>query len=269
MQLGEASAMAMIEDENHDENTCVFCQAGEPPKEIINDLEEKSQGDEEDETGDEAQSYKFKNDSDTLGKNLGGRPKSMQIPFGEKSYDAMVAAHHLIPGNASLKKSTLFKSKKYLWKDGKAKGNIGYNINGENNGIWSPGNYGVRPWGTKGKTFETNSRMTAEQFAFAAMKKCRVQFHDAHPKYSKFVKDALDKVYEKLKNGEDIWCLEAKKKEKSPEEKDPLYVLVHRLDEISARMKRMLCFPTSNWKSNIYTSSFVKEFMKKEQHQDK
>jgi hypothetical protein len=56
---------------------------------------------------------------------------------------------------------------KYMKTDGKAKGNIGYNVNARTNGVWLPGNYGVRPWGA--------------------------QFHDAHKQYSKFVRKVLDK----------------------------------------------------------------------------
>jgi hypothetical protein len=36
---------------------------------------------------------------------------------------------------------------------------------------------------------------------------------------------------------------------------------------ISARMKRMLVFPTTNWKVNIYTSRFVKMYMNEKDHQ--
>jgi len=102
----------------------------------------------------------------------GGKPEAKPVRLNNKLFDATVAAHHLIPGNAALKESELFLSEEYLWKDGKAKGNIGYNINAKNNGVWSPGNYGVRPWGTKGATFEAeNPGLNAEDFAFAAMEK--------------------------------------------------------------------------------------------------
>lgn len=268
MQLGEAVSINIIVDEKHDEDTCVFCKADDPPKEIENELEEEHDEDAEAETGDAMPTYKFKNNAGKLGTNLGGKPDPKTVKLNGEDYDASVAAHHLIPGNAAMKKSKLFKSEKYLWKDGKAKGNIGYNINGAPNGVWSPGNYGVRPWGTKGATFAANSGSTAKTFAFEAMEKWRTQFHDAHGEYSDFVKDALNKLFDKLEAGNDIWCPEAKKKEEKPEEKDPLYVINGRLNTISARMKRMLVFPTSNWKPNIYTSSFVKDYMSEKDHQD-
>lgn len=198
-----------------------------------------------------------------------GKPEAKTVSLKGKDFDAAVAAHHLIPGNASLKESDLFLSEEYLWKDGKAKGNIGYNINAEENGVWSPGNYGVRPWGARGASFMSNNAnlgLKPEDFAFAAMELWRTQFHDAHGHYSNFVKDSLDKLYEKLEAQHDIWCPEAKKKEKKPEEKEPIYVLVNRLHTISRRMKRMLTFPTTNWKRNIYTSRFVEQYMDSKPH---
>jgi len=267
MDLGEKASIGSIITEMHDEETCVFCQATEPPKEIINEFVDDHDGDVEAEIGDNVPTYKFKNDAGRLGKAMGGKLEAKAVRLNNKMFDASVAAHHLIPGNASLKNSELFMSEEYLWKDGKAKGNIGYDINTKANGLWSPGNYGVRPWGTEGSKFEAGNRgLEAKDFAFAAMETWGTQFHDAHPKYSEFVKDCLDKVFDKLEAQEEIWCLEAKKREKSPEEKDPLYPLVRRLDTISARMKRMLEFPTTNWKRNIYTSRFVEQYMDEESH---
>lgn len=92
------------------------------------------------------------------------------------------------------------------------------------------------------------------------------QFHDAHEKYSAFVKDGLDKLHKKLRTQHDIWRPEAKKKEQDPENKEPLYAIVQRLNTISARMKRMLVFPTTNWKRNIYTSRFVEMYMGEKPH---
>lgn len=260
MDLGEKVSVDMIVDEKHDEATCAFCKATEPPDDVVNELDADHNED--------ANTYKFKNDAGKLGVALGGKPDDIQVSLGAKSFNAAVAAHHLIPGNAALKESQLFKSNDYLWKDGKAKGNIGYNINSAENGVWSPGNYGVRPWGPDGAKFVAgNPGLLPKDFAFAAMKKWRTQFHDAHEDYSNFVKDGLDKVFEKLEAKKDIWCPEAKKKKKKkPEEREPIYALVQRLNTISARMKKMLVFPTTNWKSNIYTSRFVVMFMATESH---
>ncbi len=74
-------------------------------------------------------------------------------------------------------------------------------------------------------------------------------------------------LFEKLEAGKSVWCPEAEKKEKPPEETEPLFVIVNRLNTISRRMNRMLNFPTINWKKNIFTSRFVKMYMIEEEHQ--
>lgn len=280
MDLGELVSVNMIVDEKHDD-TCSFCKSTEKPKKVANDLEANPDEDavaELDGPGEDAADaldssvtvpdLKFKNDAGKLGNAMGGKPDHKVVKLGGKPFNAAVAAHHLIPGNASLKKSQLFLSEEYLWKDGEVMGNIGYNINSAENGVWSPGNYGVRPWGTEGAGFVAkNPELSPEDFAYAAMDAWRTQFHDAHEKYSDFVKDCLDKIFEKLEDGAELWCPEAKKKkEKKPDEKEPLYVLVQRLNTVSGRMKRMLTFPTKNWKTNIYTSRFVQTYMVQKKH---
>ena len=53
---------------------------------------------------------------------------------------------------------------------------------------------------------------------------------------------------------------------RAAKERNPLYPVVQRLHTISARMKRMLVFPTTNWKRNIYTSRFVEMYMDEKPH---
>lgn len=261
MQVGEAVA-ASVASENHDDS-CYFCNSKEQPKEENNEIVDDLPEDDLDES---LGSYKFKNDAGKLGTAMGGKPNAKEVNLNGQTFDAAVAAHHLIPGNAALKKSKLFISKKYLWKDGEAKGNIGYNINSVTNGVWSPGNYGVRPWGGGGLAFKKETGIDPGILAFAAIEKWRTQFHDAHEDYSEFVKNSLNELFNKLKRKEEIWCPEAKKNSDNPEEKSPLYVLVSRLNSISQRMKRMLTFPTTNWKSNIFTSRFSQQYMAEKGH---
>ncbi len=261
MDLGEATATSIAE-ENHDED-CYFCNAEDKPTTEINDLVDDPDEDGE-AMGDSLGEYKFKNDAGKLGTALGGKPDAKQVQLGGNDYDAAVAAHHLIPGNASLKKCRPLM--KFLWIDGEAEGNIGYNINANPNGVWSPGNYGVRPWGTGGKAFEAGANgATAKDFAFEAMEAWGCQFHDAHSDYSDFVESVLLKVSDKLRANEMIWCPEQKKKDK--DKPTQMFQIVGRLNTISARMKRMLVFPTSGWKSNIFTSRFVKDYVREKEHQ--
>jgi hypothetical protein len=91
-----------------------------------------------------------------------------EVEVEERVFPVTVAAHHLIPGNASLGKSDLYD---YLGPSGSGKlahrerkdvkaikpgagaeegrtckitKMIGYNINGSHNGVWLPGNYAIR-----------------------------------------------------------------------------------------------------------------------------
>jgi len=252
-QIGERISPALIADINHDED-CYFCRSKEPPKEEENVVDDDPDED-SDFPGLMARGIKFKNDASKLGRALGGSPRHKKVTIDGKRYSSSVAAHHLIPGNASLKKSKFFKHKKYIWTEGKAKGNIGYDVNSEPNGVWLPGNYAVRPWSGRPGSFQRD-------YAFESIEAWNAQFHDAHRAYSDEVRKALDAVYNKLAYNENIVCPEAsKKKNERPEEKNPLYPLVARFHTISQRMKRKLVFPTRNWFRNIYTSRFSLEYM--------
>lgn len=251
MELGEITSVALADEiasAQHDED-CYFCKAKEKPETKENDLSDDFQED-DDIDGLAPEGLKFKNDAGKLGKALGGFTGQKEISVGGKPFLVTEAAHHLIPGNAALKNSSLFKSNKYLWKDGKEKGNIAYNVNNGSNGVWLPGNYAVRPWSAKAPSFQ-------DAYAHAAIRKSNKQFHDAHEKYNKFVLKCLEKIFEKLEAHESIWCPEAKKKkgERDPQKDPPLYEIVARLNTVSARMNRMLVYPSKNWKNNIYTSS--------------
>jgi hypothetical protein len=253
--IGESISIAEVASENHDDD-CYFCNAEVAPTSETNDLVDNPDEDAA-EMEDSLGEYKFKNDAGKLGTALGGKPEPKKVTLGDKEYDAAVAAHHLIPGNASLKNSFLMK---YLHTDGTAVGNIGYNVNAKTNGVWLPGNYGVRPWGDQGRVFERESGFTAKEFAYAAMEEWGCQFHDAHEKYSKFVEGVLNKISDKLRANEMFWCPEQKKK--NLEEPTQMFVIVGRLNTVSSRMKRMLVFPTFNWKQNIFTSRFAEQYMK-------
>ncbi|ABC32361.1 hypothetical protein HCH_05706 [Hahella chejuensis KCTC 2396] len=260
MELGEPITEPEIASENHDES-CYFCRQQPELTEEVNELTDDIDEDQEAMDG-SLGDYKFKNDAGKLGRALGGKPNARKVTIGGKTFDAAVAAHHLIPGNASLKESEIMA---YLHIDGKAAGNIGYNVNSMPNGVWSPGNYGVRPWGGEGKAFKAKHGIEPKDFAFAAMDEWRCQFHDAHEKYSIFVRGVLDKIADKLRDQETIWCPEQKHKE---QEQTQIFALVSRLNTVSTRMKRMLRFPTRNWKENVYTSRFVRMYMIEKDHRD-
>jgi hypothetical protein len=130
-----------------------------------------------------------------------------------KTYPVKVAAHHLIPGNASLKNAKTLQ--KFMTKGKKVtsvlgnkftiKEHIGYNINGAHNGVWLPGNYAIRK-GSSPKKKTSWSGLTAdpawEDWCYEYMIACTGvaggQFHDSHPKYSENVLKVLNTVADKL-----------------------------------------------------------------------
>jgi A nuclease family of the HNH/ENDO VII superfamily with conserved AHH len=262
-QIGESASPAMIADIKHDDE-CYFCNAKDEPKKEENVTEDDPDDDSEF-PGLEEEGVKFKNDASALGRALGGSPGKKKAPVaGAGSFDSSTAAHHLVPGKASLKQSKFFLEKKYIWTEGAAKGNVGYNVNSAPNGEWLPGNYAQRPWGTKGAAFAAKARVSAQDYAFASIDTWEHQFHDSHEDYSIVVKQALDQVFDKLEHNETIVCPEAAKKKKDkPEEKSPLYLLVSRFHTISGRMRRMLKFPVENWFRNVFTSGFSLLYMNK------
>ena len=253
MQVGEAVDVNVISDQHDSE--CYFCNSNEEPLDEENDL------DDEDIDGMESAGIKFHNSSSKLGTACGGDQGRRQAKVGAKSYPASTAAHHLIPGNAALKNSELMD---HLHTQGKAKGNIGYNVNSAPNGVWLPGNYAIRPWGKHG----VDSRVDPTEYAYAAIDVWHGQFHDAHKDYNDFVLSALDKIAAKLDDGKKLWCPKAKKQDDDPTKRSPLYVLVNRLHTVSGRMRKMLVFPTKHWKSNIFTSSLALSYIQNRPHHD-
>ncbi len=260
MDFGEAVTVD-ISMERHDPD-CYFCNAKKEGKEEKNVLED-NYAEDGDLDGMVEDGVKFHNDAAKLGAALGGKPGDKTINLGgdQQAFPSSVAAHHLIPGNAALKPSNLFQAGTYLRVEGMAKGNIGYNVNASPNGVWLPGNYAQRPWGSGGAAFEAaHPGLTPKDYAFESIAHWRAQFHDAHEDYSKFVLQCLNEICDKLDNLQSIWCPEARNKEDKPEDRN-LYAIVNRLNTVSARMNRMLVFPTSNWKKNIFTSRFSSQYM--------
>jgi hypothetical protein len=262
MDLGEAVAVSIASDLMDAAES--VCNITDEPVEAENDLTDDFE-ETEDDSGYEKDGQVFANDAAKLGKNLGGRPPRglLQLPAphaaGEPAakrprpapIEVTRAAHHLIPGNGSLKKSELFKGN-YLRSDGMAKGNIGYNVNAAANGEWLPGNYAVKGWGGKPADFKTS-------YSGAAIDYYGCQFHTAHRDYNTFVLEVLNKIAEKLQQQEAQACPDARA---DPDNSPPLKFLVGRLRSLSARLRSMLVFPAAHWRQNVFTSSYSESYMK-------
>jgi hypothetical protein len=126
-------------------------------------------------------------------------------PRGE--YGFTVAAHHLIPGEASLAPSYLkkFMTKEdsvTVWTEDGTKTktiakHIGYNVNGAHNGVWLPGNYFIREETSPipGKSWsDLENDPWCLNYVAAVAKAAGGQMHDAHTQYNSAVKDLLNKI---------------------------------------------------------------------------
>ena len=273
----ESVAVTMIDEDKHSEDDCPFCNSkNDDPKPEVNDFEQLADEDVSQVLGLEAgiEGFQHKNCAGALGRALGGTdtvPKLSGVSCAGWKYELEVAyaAHHLIPGHGSLDKSELYKGKKYLRYDGQKEGNIGYNVNCKQNGVWLPGNYAYSQkssgseWGKKGKKLQEYYEVSPDEYVSEIITKSKRQFHDAHSKYNRFVKDQLNKINDKLSQTQDQpWCDEGKKRSESEaESKRPLYQLVGRLGHLSSRLEKKLTGSTKGWNTNVYTSSFSRQWM--------
>ena len=203
------------------------------------------------------------------------------ITIAGVNYPVSLAAHHIIPGKASLPESSL---SQYIWaKEGKILSDIGYDCDGSENGIWLPthqamsANLGKKqsivihdeatPTSTKGlswaqlsekaKQTEENeasySALFLRRYTQQAMEATDTQFHDAHSNYNDFVIRALNKINTFL-NTRTALC---EKCQKNTQKKSPPYMLVYRLNTLSSQIasRYLRGTPSEKWLS-VYTSEF-------------
>jgi hypothetical protein len=214
----------------------------------------------------------------TVSRKKGGKNVRESVPF-------IGAAHHLIPGNASLFPSELYI--KYMVKVGtqvrvgskkvsggkvstksgpkEVKTHIGYNVNGAHNGVWLPGNYAIRakntlnPWGkTWSKVYASDPRW-CYRYMKACVAKAHGQFHDTHDGYNQSALGILNGVFKKLKVHQDT-CEECSGKK----EIFPPYALKDRLYWFSGHLRgKVRKIPRKKWELPWCTSDKFKEQMLK------
>jgi hypothetical protein len=227
----------------------------------------------------------------------------------EEKLPVRCAAHHIIPAQESLKLSKLRefmvkknspeKLKDETFSEGKVWCDVGYDVNGAENGVFLPGSYavgggrgGLKKWDTTDDSDEDDedndsdnvdpekfltgspSDITEDtpkwQYIRQAMLKCPGQFHDRHEMYSKFILKKLDALallyksrYEKYEQTSDSPC--EKCNEKKKRWKDDGYPtptnLITKLNSISNQVCGFI--NGTKWAQNIYTSKWVLAYMKK------
>jgi hypothetical protein len=178
-----------------------------------------------------------------------------------------VAAHHLIPGEASLPKSSLFN---YI-KGGKViSGDIGYGVNGRENGIWLPTHHAlsqqmpVLPFATQVHAYadltpEGDDKVASftHTYTQAVMAHANCQFHDDHTKatdYSNFVIKVLNKIQCNLATIKNYNCPKCQKAKAGGGKLPPPHRLVNRLNGVSSRLAALLRGDPLGWRPPVYTS---------------
>jgi hypothetical protein len=242
VEIAEGIAVAVVTGGHED---CWFCK--EKPK----DENAKTDLDEEPSSVGKLEND-LKNDSSKLGNALGHRPSWMiALPNIDTTAQVVPAAHHLIPGNAALNKVT--KLVDYLKAGSKIRADVGYNVNARENGIWLPGSYGINPSSVVAQKWSAYPYQN--QYAIAAMKRGRAQFHDAHPTYSERVKTTLRTIADRIVVNHPEKCPGCG--EKLSDKARPPYGIVGRLENVSRRHRVFLRGPVRRWPlgSGYFTSS--------------
>lgn len=234
--------------------------------------------------------------------------KDPWIEIDGNDYEVTCAAHHLIPAQASLKRvQSLHQWMVYLKKNqpmkgkpseatGKVWADVGYDVNGTENGVWLPGNYAVGGNGSGEWTYARSARPDPDdenksapppqpkpkskkntdltglrhsfdhenrkgQYVLKATKLFEAQFHDSHNEYSDFVTNILMKLaalYEERKTEISSSCPECQKRyQKIKDEGSPTHFgLAHRLNGVSSKLRGYLTGNRGH--SEIYTSNWGK-----------
>lgn len=196
------------------------------------------------------------------------------------TYKLQYAPHHLIPGNASLKKSAVVPFlgdaetiKEYGGGSRIKEGfSIGYDVNAHTNGAWLPSPYALsmsNAWPSIGGikiireregdslADETEDFKIAYVAATIRASKGR-QFHMSHKKYSDKVREVLKAIGARLKDMAARDCpLATKSKEDG--KLDPPYGLVGRLNVLSDNLHRLTTGPV--WREPLFTDRVSKEYI--------
>jgi hypothetical protein len=202
------------------------------------------------------------------------------ITIAGVDYPLSIAAHHILPGEASLPKSTIAK---YIWKGGTIRSDVGYDCDGSENGVWLPTHQVMsarlgkaqktvihdeeNPRPTKGMSWEqlstrakenegsatTYSQLFLPRYTQQAMKLARCQFHDSHSNYNRYVIKKLDEIALILRNKSSS----CKKCSDDDGKKSPPYLLVYKLNRLSSVIRGLLVGPPKKTWLSIYTSSFA------------
>ncbi len=194
------------------------------------------------------------------------------------SYPYSISAHHLIPGNEALPNSDILK---YLESGAEVWGDVGYDINGAENGIWLPTHSSLSTEMKQGrllpgetaplgyadltaaveKANEENAVIGTfqQRYTYQVMERTGRQFHDRHLDYSNEVIGELNKIAAKMTVVAGMHCDKCKNAKKVNGKLPPPHPIVGRLNALSRRLAGHLWGNPLRWKSPYFTSRFARE----------
>ncbi len=222
---------------------------------------------------------------------------SKPVKIDEFDYPVTCAAHHLIPAAGSLKHASALlewiEKPKGVW------ANVGYDVNGAENGVWLPGNYAVGGNGT-GQWEAAPSILPDEEHASApvlpklpkpppgssvirgyrhdfdegrkglyvlqATALHKAQFHDSHGPYNEFVLGILQELglkYQKKYPHAVTFCADCKDTEKKRSDlgRPTPFRIAHQLNSVSNKLRSYLV--GSRGHPTVYTSRWGMQAQRK------
>lgn len=209
------------------------------------------------------------------------RHGELPIRIGDLDLPVSVAAHHLIPGKDSLPKSSLAR---YVWQSkGTIFGDIGYHVDGAENGVWLPTHGKLAKRMGKAATIrvprpDDPSQLMHRSYRFMStlsdeggasfisaytqlsMRLFNRQYHGSHKEYSDKVVEMLDAISVWIDRSSGDSCQECVKS-KSPDGRlPPPHFLIFRLNALSARLRKWLVGPPAQWTSGLFVSDDAKQY---------
>lgn len=161
---------------------------------------------------------------------------------GTEEHSFQWDAHHLIPTSSTYHDSKN-KLKPFVEGGETIADDIGYDINGAENGIWLP-RIGPAAAEASRSVMSTWSRQTH-------------QWDSSHSGYSDFVVQVLEKVVVSLTKDPEA-CGDCKKN--SQGKANPPHRLVMRLNQISQRLGRLLRGSASSWRPPVFVSKYAQQY---------
>lgn len=190
-------------------------------------------------------------------------------------------AHHIIPTNESLKAAKLMK---FIEEGDSITGDIGYDTNGAENGVWLPTyTMTMRLMDAVKTGKESEDKLPAPKrrlgysefrekfkkdlwtrnaFPFSIMYHKKRQYHDHHTAYSSKVLEMLDNLSLFLTKLADMKkdCKECEKLRDEKKRNQPQHGLVVRLNGMSSRLRGYLACDVAGWRPPLFASKEAAEY---------